>query len=109
YNRVFANTRQPGSSFKPLVYLAALEKRAITAATRFVSQPTSFTYDNGRQQYKPSNYGGKYYGEIDLRRAIAVSDNIYAVSTIMQIGPEQVISLARRLGIDSDMKPLPSL
>ncbi|EPY13551.1 MULTISPECIES: transglycosylase domain-containing protein [Paenibacillus] len=109
YNRVFANTRQPGSSFKPLVYLAALEKRAITAATHFISQPTSFTYDNGRQQYKPSNYGGKYYGEIDLRRAIAVSDNIYAVSTIMQIGPEQVISLARRLGIDSDMKPLPSL
>ncbi|MGG0814331.1 PBP1A family penicillin-binding protein [Paenibacillus alvei] len=109
YNRVFANTRQPGSSFKPFVYLAALEKRAITAVTHFVSQPTTFTYDNGRQQYKPSNYGGKYYGDIDLRHAMAVSDNIYAVSTMMKIGPEEVISLARRLGIDSSMKPLPSL
>lgn len=109
YNRVFANTRQPGSSFKPFVYLAALEKRAITAVTHFVSQPSTFTYDNGRQQYKPSNYGGKYYGNIDLRHAMAVSDNIYAVSTMMKIGPEEVISLARRLGIDSSMKPLPSL
>ncbi|MCY7487203.1 transglycosylase domain-containing protein [Paenibacillus alvei] len=109
YNRVFANTRQPGSSFKPFVYLAALEKRAITAVTHFVSQPSTFTYDNGRQQYKPSNYGGKYYGNIDLRHAMAVSDNIYAVSTMMKIGPEEVISLARRLGIDSGMKPLPSL
>lgn len=109
YNRVFTNTRQPGSSFKPFVYLAALEKRAITAVTHFVSQPTTFTYDNGRQQYRPSNYGGKYYGDIDLRHAIAVSDNIYAVSTIMKIGPEEVISLSRRLGIDSSMKPLPSL
>ncbi|EJW18945.1 PBP1A family penicillin-binding protein [Paenibacillus alvei] len=109
YNRVFANTRQPGSSFKPFVYLAALEKRAITAVTHFVSQPSTFTYDNGRQQYKPSNYGGKYYGNIDLRHAMAVSDNIFAVSTMMKIGPEEVISLARRLGIDSGMKPLPSL
>ncbi|MCE5172199.1 PBP1A family penicillin-binding protein [Paenibacillus profundus] len=109
YNRVFADTRQPGSAFKPIVYLAALEKRAVTAATHFVSAPTSFSYDEGRQVYKPRNYGGKYYGDIDLRQAIAASDNIYAVSTIMQIGPEQVISLARRLGIDSSMKPLPSL
>lgn len=109
YNRVFAKTRQPGSSFKPIVYLAALEKRAISAITHFISQPTSFTYDSGRQQYKPSNYGGKYYGDIDLRHAIATSDNIFAVSTIMQIGPDQVISLARRLGIGSNMRPLPSL
>lgn len=109
YNRVLANTRQPGSSFKPLVYLAALEKRAITAATQFVSKPTSFTYDNGRQKYTPRNYGGKNYGNIDLRHAIATSDNISAVSTIMQIGPEQVVSLAHRLGINSNMKPLPSL
>lgn len=109
YNRVFTNARQPGSAFKPLVYLAALEKRAITAATQFVSKPTSFTYDKGKQTYTPSNYGGKNYGNIDLRHAIAASDNISAVSAIMQVGPEQVISLARRLGISSDMKPLPSL
>ncbi|MGG4397183.1 PBP1A family penicillin-binding protein [Paenibacillus thiaminolyticus] len=109
YNRVFADTRQPGSAFKPIVYLAALEEKAITAATHFVSEPTAFPYDDGRQVYRPSNYGGKYHGDIDLRQAVAASDNIYAVHTMMQIGPDKVISLARRLGIDGAMKPLPSL
>ncbi|TVX85251.1 transglycosylase domain-containing protein [Paenibacillus agilis] len=109
YNRVFAETRQPGSSFKPIVYLAALEKKAITAATRFVSQPTSFTYDEGRKVYKPNNYGDKYYGDIMLRQAIAASDNIYAVNTLMQVGAEQVVNMAERLGIQNGLKPLPSL
>lgn len=109
YNRVCTNTRQPGSAFKPLVYLAALEKRAITAATHFMSAPTSFHYDEGKKEYKPSNYGNTYYGNIDLRRAIATSDNIFAVNTMMKIGSEQVISLARRLGIQSNMNPVPSL
>ncbi|UHA75249.1 transglycosylase domain-containing protein [Paenibacillus sp. 481] len=109
YNRAVASKRQPGSSFKPLVYLAALEKRAITPATHFVSAPTSFMYDEGRKVYRPSNYGSKYHGDIDLRQAIAASDNIYAVSTMMQIGPTQVVSLAQRLGISSAMEPLPSL
>ncbi|MBD8500482.1 transglycosylase domain-containing protein [Paenibacillus arenosi] len=109
YNRVFAETRQPGSSFKPIVYLAALEKKAITSATRFVSQPTSFTYDEGRKVYKPNNYGDKYYGDIMLRQAIAASDNIYAVNTLMQVGAEQVVRMAERLGIHNGLKPLPSL
>ncbi|MGZ9586748.1 transglycosylase domain-containing protein [Paenibacillus marinisediminis] len=109
FNRVFADTRQPGSTFKPFVYLTALEKQALTAVTRYTSQPTTFLYDEGRQEYKPSNYGGKYFGDIDLRQAIAASDNIYAVNTIMQIGPEKVVEMAKRLGIHTTMKPLPSL
>lgn len=109
FNRVFATSRQPGSTFKPIVYLTGLEQKLLTAATRYVSQPTSFTYDEGRQVYKPSNYGDKYYGDIDLRQAIAASDNIYAVSTIMQLGPQQVAEMAKRLGIHSKMNPLPSL
>lgn len=109
FNRVFADSRQPGSTFKPIVYLTALEKKSITAATRYISQPTSFTYDEGRKVYSPGNFGGKYYGDIDLRQAIAASDNIYAVNTIMQVGPEQVIAMAKRLGIHAALKPLPSL
>lgn len=109
FNRVFAESRQPGSAFKPIVYLTALEKNAITASTRYISQPTSFTYDDGRKVYSPGNFGGKYYGDIDLRQAIAASDNIYAVHTIMQVGPEQVIAMAKRLGIHTALKPLPSL
>lgn len=109
YNRVLATTRQPGSSFKPFVYLTALEDKVITAATQFKSEPTSFNYDEGRKTYKPSNYGDKYYGDINLRQAIAASDNIYAVNTIMEVGAERVIEMAKRLGIETEMKPLPSL
>lgn len=110
FNRVFAKSRQPGSSFKPIVYLTALQQPGFTPATRFKSVPTSFPYDQGRQVYTPGNFGGKYANNyIDLRQAIAESDNIYAVSTIMQIGPEPVLETARRMGIDSELKPLPSL
>ncbi|MBW7462081.1 carboxypeptidase, partial [Paenibacillus sepulcri] len=78
--------------------------------SRFKSAPTVFTYDEGRKTYAPSNYNDKYTGDfIDMRQAIASSDNIYAVNTIMAVGPEKVIAMARRLGIDSPMQPLPSL
>ncbi|GIQ67490.1 penicillin-binding protein [Xylanibacillus composti] len=110
YNRVFAETRQPGSSFKPFVYLTALETNAFTPMTKYLSQPTSFTYDEGRNVYQPSNFGNRYPNkEIDMREAISKSDNIYAVHTILDVGAEQVIETARRLGIESPMQPLPSL
>ncbi len=110
YNRVFTNTRQPGSSFKPIVYAAALENRTITAATRFRSEPTLFYFDHGRQIYRPGNYSGRYaHADIGLRQAISASDNIYAVHTIVQTGPEAVISMARKLGIASPLKAVPSL
>lgn len=109
YNRVFANTRQPGSSFKPIVYLTALKEKQFTPATRFQSEPTTFTYDQGRQSYTPSNFDNKYFGWIDLRTAISKSDNIFAVHTALETGPERVIEMARRMGITSPMKPVPSL
>lgn len=110
FNRVFATTRQPGSAFKPVVYLTALMQENFTPITRFKSEPTVFLYDEGRKTYAPSNFGDQYSHDfIDLRQAIAESDNIYAVHTIMQAGAENVIRTARLLGIDSPMRPLPSL
>jgi 1A family penicillin-binding protein len=110
YNRVFTTTRQPGSSFKPILYASALERRVVTPSTRFRSEPTIFYYDNYREIYRPSNYGDRYaHKEITLRQAIKASDNIYAVNTIMQTGPEEVMSMARRLGITSKLKAVPSL
>lgn len=109
FNRVFATTRQPGSSFKPIVYLTALKEKQFTPLTRYTSEATTFTYDKGRQTYTPSNFGNTYYGPIDLRTAIAKSDNIYAVHTALEVGPERVIDMARRMGITSPMQPLPSL
>lgn len=109
YNRALSNTRQPGSSFKPIVYVTALQQKQYTPVTKFKSEPTTFTYDNGRQTYTPGNFGNTYYDWIDLRQAIAKSDNIFAVHTILDVGPENVIAMARKMGIDSPMKPLPSL
>ena len=104
YNRVFATTRQPGSAFKPFVYLTALEQAGFSPVTRFKSEPTLFTYDEGRQTYAPQNFGNQYANDyIDLRQAIARSDNIYAVHTILTVGEEAVIDMARRLGIHSPM------
>jgi 1A family penicillin-binding protein len=110
YNRVFAQTRQPGSSFKPILYITALAEGGMTPLTKFKSEPTVFTYDEGRKTYQPRNYNDTYVnGYIDMRQAIASSDNTYAVNTIMAVGPQKVIDTARRLGIDSPMQPVPSL
>lgn len=109
FNRVFTTTRQPGSSFKPFVYLAALEN-GFTVLNRYKSEPTTFVYDNGKQTYQPGNFNSQYENDwIDMRKAIAKSDNIYAVSALMDIGPEEVIDTARRLGITSALSPMPSM
>lgn len=109
YNHVFVTTRQPGSTFKPIMYLSALSSRKMTSASKFSSQPTLFHYDNNRKTYSPKNFGDKYLGEIDMRQAIAASDNIYAVNTILTVGADQVIELGRKMGITSPLNAVPSL
>jgi 1A family penicillin-binding protein len=110
FNRSMTRTRQPGSSFKPILYLAALATNQLNATTQYRSEPTLFTYDDGRETYMPSNFNDKYAHDlIDMRQAISRSDNIYAVQTIMNVGPEQVIEMARKLGIGANLQPLPSL
>ena len=79
--------------------LAEEMEGVLTPVSQFKSTPTVFTYDEGRKTYSPSNYNSKYAGDfIDMRQAIASSDNIYAVNSIMTVGPEKVIGMARRLG-----------
>jgi len=109
YNHTLATTRQPGSAFKPIMYLSALSSLKMTALSTFKSEPTLFHYDDNRKTYQPSNFGDKYLGEIDMRKAIAASDNIYAVNTIMKVGPEQVLETARKMGILSPLQAVPSL
>lgn len=106
FNRVFAK-RQPGSTFKPILYLSALE-HGFTPTTSIVSQPTSFFYQGER--YQPKNFQNQYaYRPITMREAIARSDNIYAVTTQLQIGIPQIIDMAKRLGITSKLRATPSL
>lgn len=109
YNHALADNRQPASSFKPIMYLAAISSKQMTAISQIDSKPTVFKYDNDRKTYEPKNFGDKYLGPIDMRKAIAVSDNIYAVSTLMQIGTDPVIEMAKKLGITSSLDPVPSL
>ena len=62
----------------------------MSPVTSFKSEPTIFTYDEGRKTYEPHNYNEKYANDyIDMRQAMASSDNIYAVNTIMTVGAEQ--------------------
>lgn len=107
YNRALAK-RQPGSSFKPVLYLTALEN-GLTASNMVKSEPTTFTYDKDKT-YEVHNFGNQYsYEDINMRDAIRKSDNIYAVHTILQVTPDKVVQTARRLGIQGDLKPYPSL
>ncbi len=109
YNHALTATRQPGSSFKPIMYLAAIDSGQLTSSSKFESRPTLFRYDDDRKTYQPRNFGDKYWGDIDMRRAIAASDNIYAVNTIMQLGAESVIEMAHKLGVTTELEAVPSL
>ncbi|MFT9849185.1 transglycosylase domain-containing protein [Aneurinibacillus sp. REN35] len=107
FNRATAR-RQPGSALKPALYLAALEN-GFTPLTKIKSEPTVFTLGNDAT-YIPKNYGDQYaHDYISMGEAIARSDNIYAVQTHMTIGPDKLPTMAKRLGIDSPLQPLPSL
>jgi 1A family penicillin-binding protein len=107
FNRALA-MRQPGSSFKAALYLAALEN-GFTPLTKIKSEPTVFTLGN-HQTYTPKNFGNQYVHDyITMGEAIARSDNIYAVQTNLTIGPDKLVNMAKRLGVNSPLKPLPSL
>lgn len=85
--------RQPGSSFKPLVYAAGLEERVITPATVLQDKRTTFPGD-----YKPENYDKKFRGNVLVRRALANSLNVPAVEVMQKVGLSDALSMAERLG-----------
>ncbi|WP_068792186.1 transglycosylase domain-containing protein [Brevibacillus laterosporus] len=107
FNRVLSK-RQPGSTFKPIMYLSALDN-GFTPLTLMKSEPTVFTYENGKE-YVPSNYGNKFTNTfITMQEAISTSDNIYAVKTINQLTPQKIVDEAKKLGITSPLQAVPSL
>jgi penicillin-binding protein 2D len=107
YNRVFAE-RQPGSTFKAILYTAALS-HGWTPARQVNSQLTTFMYDDNKQ-YTVHDYGNFFaHRPLTLREALARSDNVYAVTTNMDVGPAEVIKTAHQMGISSPLQPFPSL
>ncbi|WP_226669180.1 transglycosylase domain-containing protein [Metabacillus litoralis] len=108
FNRATQAKRQPGSSIKPLLYYAAITK-GFTPSTEMKSEPTSFTYDNGKANYRPSNYNDYYADDfITMLQAIALSDNIFAVKTHMFIGMEELAKTGELFGLTSKIKQIPS-
>lgn len=108
FNRATKATRQVGSTMKPFLYYAALES-GFTSSSTFTSEKTTFTFSN-TSTYTPKNYNDTYAeGPISMGAAIAYSDNIYAVKTNLFLGEETLVNMANRVGIQSELDPLPSL
>jgi penicillin-binding protein 1A len=102
YNRATQARRQPGSAFKPVVYAAALESRM---------RPNS-TLDDSRvtvEGWSPVNFNGRYNGLMTMSEALARSVNPAVVRLQERIGRSRVVDVGRRLGISSELKPIPSL
>jgi penicillin-binding protein 1A len=108
FNRATQAYRQLGSSFKPVVYTAAID-RGFTPTTILIDAPVAFSAGAGQPPYSPRNYDGTFDGPITLRRAIEQSRNVPAVRTMDQIGPKQVVDYARRFGFQGPMEPYLSL
>jgi penicillin-binding protein 1A len=102
YNRAVAAKRQPGSAFKPFVYLTALED-GLTPDTVREDKPIKI------RGWQPENYGREYFGPVTLTQALAKSLNTVSVRLTMEFGPQAVIRTAHRLGIASHLEPNASI
>ena len=108
FNRATQAKRQPGSAMKPILYAAALED-GFSPLTFLSTEKTIFTYDEGRSTYEPNNVNGKFAGHpISLAQALAISDNIYAVKTLEDIGYKKFSKMAERLGVDGEFPESPA-
>jgi penicillin-binding protein 1A len=102
YNRATQARRQPGSAFKPVVYLAGLEA-GLRPDTIFMDKPV--TVDG----WSPRNYAGKYRGRINYSQALAYSSNSVAVQVMERVGRDKVVATARRLGLTTPIPRHPSI
>jgi len=113
YNRATTARRQPGSVFKPFVYLAAFEWAAreqrtdVTPAMVVDDEPTTFSF--GDQEWAPSNYENQYDGPITLREALARSRNIATIKVAEMTGYDRISDLWRRIGEGLRPRPYPSI
>ena len=107
FNRMTQALRQPGSTFKPIVYSAAIENGR-TPGTIIDDAPITLPQVAG-DQWTPQNYDGKFEGPIPLRRALYMSRNLPAIRTGMELGEQTVIDMAKRFGITSTIPPYPSI
>jgi penicillin-binding protein 1A len=108
FNRSTAARRQPGSAFKPILFAHAIEQ-GFNQASLILDAPVSFPGAAKGQPWQPENFSKTFQGEITLRKALTLSENIPAVRLIDQLGISGVIDFAKTLGIQSRLKPYLSL
>ena len=113
YNRAIVSRRQPGSVFKPFVYLTAFEQAAaqgetdVTPSTIVDDSPTTWEFDE--QVWTPENYNDEYGGLVTYRDALAHSRNVATIKVAERAGYNNVASLWKRLGVGSQPRPYPSI
>ena len=108
FNRSTQALRQAGSTFKPFVYLAALEAGYTPSDTVF-DGPISIVFDPRQPPYRPHNYDNRFRGIVTMRRALEYSYNVSAVRVSELVGRQHVIEAAHRLGIRQKLSPYPSV
>ncbi len=102
FNRATDAMRQPGSAFKPFVYLAALLE-GMTPATVVSDAPITI------RGWTPQNYTRRYHGRVSLMRALTHSYNTVPVRLMLKVGAKRIIEVARKAGLDAPLRPVPSL
>ncbi|MFY7666935.1 MULTISPECIES: penicillin-binding protein 1A [Flavobacterium] len=111
YDHVAQGARQVGSTFKPFVYATAIEQLNMSPCDSIIDSP--FTIPKGRhnvtETWTPSNSNGEYRGMVTLKKALALSINTVSAKLIDKVGPDAVIELTKKLGVNSDIPSQPSI
>ena len=103
YNRATRGLRQPGSGFKPFLYYSAMEKLGLSPASVIVDRAVTIPIA-GTGDWSPRNFGRRYAGPMILKKALIKSVNTVAAQLVAETGPEAVIDVARRCGVQSPLK-----
>jgi penicillin-binding protein 1A len=108
FNRVTQAKRQPGSAFKPFVYLAGLDN-GFTPSSIVLDAPFVMEQGPGQALWKPGNYSGRFYGPSPLRIGIERSRNLMTVRLAQVIGMEKIVEYAKRFGVVKEMPSMLSM
>ncbi|PIR21538.1 MAG: hypothetical protein COV45_01975 [Deltaproteobacteria bacterium CG11_big_fil_rev_8_21_14_0_20_47_16] len=111
FNRITQAKRQPGSTFKPFVYLTAFDphrSQKTTWPSAYIDD-SKFSIESGGQQWSPNNYDKKEHGRVTLRTALEHSYNIATAKLALNTGLDEIVAAARDAGFTSDLQPVPSI
>jgi penicillin-binding protein 1A len=112
YDGVKTQTRQVGSTFKPILYtLVFQDKKDLTPCTEVWNQPVSFSMPDGQESWTPGSSGRKEYfnKKVTLKWGLATSENNVTAWLLKQVSPHAVVEMARKMGITSRIDPVPSI